>query len=91
MDTLTFIKPLLKHRFTPFGMYLEGFILDYLGNKYYDGDRMTWEAHRREAYKQWHRGHCKEDLAFFHGIPLTIVSFWVDIWGRYDAAWAFIK
>lgn len=91
IDTMTILKPILKRRFTRFGMFLECNILDHLGKKYYGGDRVTWETHRREAYHQWHRGHVAEDLAFFHGIPLVVVNFWIDIWERYDAAWNFIK
>ena len=85
------ITPILKFRFTAPFMYVEGKILDHMGKKYYDGDKVDWEAHRREAYVMYHAGFNNEEVAAEHGIPVTIVEWWVHIWVCYDNAWGFVN
>jgi len=89
MDLMTFIKPLLRRRFTENGMWVESVILDHLGAKYYKGDRVTWEDHRRHAYKMWHMNKSLEDIVFYHEVPTVVVKWWIEIWTRYDNAWGF--
>lgn len=91
METMDFLKPILKRRFTTTGVWVEAHILDILGQKYYDGDRATWELHRIEAYHQWKKGWSAEDIAFWHELPIFIVHWWVEIWNLYNKAWGFLN
>lgn len=91
MDAMTFIKPLLKRRFTAHGMWIENYILDYLGHKYYQGDRVVWESNRRRAYHMWNIGKSIDDISFYFELPTAIVVWWVEIWERYNKAWERFK
>ena len=85
---MDYIKPILKKRFTYFGMLVEGTILDALGAHYYKGDRVVWEAHRRAAYAMHHRGCSVKEIASRHKVPKRIVNWWVSVWAMYDGAWS---
>lgn len=85
---MEFIMPLLKHRFTHVGQLLEYGILDYLGHKYYKGNRVTWEAHRRAGYKMYHKGCTANEIASRHKVPGWVASWWIEIWEKYDNAWS---
>jgi len=85
---IEFIKPLLKNRFTPIGVFVEGAILDALGAHYYKGDRVTWEHHRRAGYAMHHKGCSVREIASKHKIPVWIAEWWMSIWEMYDGAWS---
>jgi len=91
IDVMTLLKPLLKRRFTETGVYIEGWILDHLGEKYYNGDRVVWERHRQHGYKMFRAGKSAEDIAFYHEVPMLVANWWIEIWERYDAAWGFLN
>lgn len=88
---MDYIKPILKKRFTYFGMLVEGTILDALGAHYYKGDRVVWESHRRAGYAMYHRGCSSAEIASRHKVPLRIVNWWKKVWTMYDGAWTVKK
>lgn len=91
MDIMNYVKPLLKKRFTSYGMYIENHILDYLGARYFNGDRVLWEESRQHAYKIWHQGASAEDISNYFKLPILTVKWWIEIWTRYDKAWGNLK
>lgn len=88
---MNFMIPLLKYRFTRIGQAIEFGILDYLGHKFYGGNRVDWEAHRRFAYKMYRRGRSIKEIMSRQRVPEYIVEWWVSIWKIYDAAWPPLK
>jgi len=86
-----YIRPLLHYRFKPFGYALEQYILNFLGKHFYEGNKATWEAHRRAAYYQYHTGAYNKVMANEHRVPLFVVEWWVSIWRMYDNAWGWIE
>ena len=88
---IDYIKPIMKYRFSYFGMLLEYSILDYLGHLFYKGDRVTWEAHRRAGYKMYGRGCTLQEIASRHRVPAFIVEWWISVWETYDAMWSPVK
>jgi hypothetical protein len=86
-----YIKPLLRHRFSTFGMALENTIMNELGRHYFDGDKVTWEHNRQFAYQLYHKGHTVEQLAYDFSLPCHIIEWWISIWTKYDNAWGFIN
>ena len=86
-----FIKPILLYRFKPLGCAFEEFMLNWLGNHFYAGNKVSWEMHRRTAYGQYHSGDNAKIIANDHRVPMFVVEWWMSIWERYDNAWGWIE